>query len=39
MANNKIVKISLYTSARIQPSLIATVTDVGLLEYVALHKS
>ena len=39
MTNNKIVWISLYPSARIQPSVIATTTDVGLLEDVALHRS
>ena len=39
MTNNKIVWSSLYPSARIQPSVIATITDVGLLEDVALHRS
>ena len=39
MANNKIVWILLYPSARIQPSVIAMATDVDLLVYVALHRS
>ena len=39
MANNKIVWILLYPSTRIQPSVIAAATDLGLLEYVALHRS
>ena len=29
----------IYPSARIQPSVIATATDVGLLENIALHKN
>ena len=39
MANNKIVWILLYTSARIQLSVIATAINVSSLEYIALHKS
>ena len=38
MTNSKIVWISPYPSARIQSSVIATATDVGLLEDVPLHR-
>jgi len=38
MTNNKIVWISI-NPTRIQPSVVATATDVGLSEDIALHRS